>query len=187
MFDIPCVILAGGKSSRMKEDKCFLSFANTTLIEYQYNKLKQIFKYVYISSKKNKFKFPCDVILEQNKLYSPIIALDSILDNFTHQKIFIIPVDTPNISKKTIEKLLTTSRNHSICVIKTHDNKVHNLCGVFSHSIQKNIKNMINDNNHKVSILLETSDTKLCYIKNNNEFLNINTKEDYKHFINSLD
>ena len=50
--NIPCVILAGGKSSRMGEDKSLLPFPPyKTLTHYQYQRLNKIFKNVYISSK----------------------------------------------------------------------------------------------------------------------------------------
>jgi molybdopterin-guanine dinucleotide biosynthesis protein A len=44
-----CVIFAGGKSSRMGEDKSLLPFGTfSSLAEYQYNRLSNIFDIVYI-------------------------------------------------------------------------------------------------------------------------------------------
>jgi len=59
VIDIPCVIFAGGKSSRMGEDKSLLPFSSfKTLTEFQLSRLSKIFKNVYISTKeKNKFEF----------------------------------------------------------------------------------------------------------------------------------
>ena len=57
-FEITCVILSGGKSSRMGEDKSLLPFSSSqTLIQYQYDRLKPYFKNIYISSKVDKFNF----------------------------------------------------------------------------------------------------------------------------------
>jgi len=43
-FDIPCVILCGGKSSRMGEDKALLPFGEySTLVQYQYERLQSVF------------------------------------------------------------------------------------------------------------------------------------------------
>ena len=48
MIDIPCVIFAGGKSSRMGEDKALLAFGEfPTLTQFQLNKLQKIFKNVH--------------------------------------------------------------------------------------------------------------------------------------------
>ncbi|NCB12260.1 MAG: molybdenum cofactor guanylyltransferase, partial [Erysipelotrichia bacterium] len=52
MIDMPCVILCGGKSSRMKEDKTLLPFFNSnSLAQFQYDRLKLHFQNIYISSK----------------------------------------------------------------------------------------------------------------------------------------
>ena len=57
-FEIPCVILSGGKSSRMGEDKSLLPFSSSSsLIEFQYRRLEPYFKNIFISAKNDKFDF----------------------------------------------------------------------------------------------------------------------------------
>jgi len=74
MFQIPCVIFAGGKSSRMGEDKSLLPFGSfSTLTEFQLNRLQKMFKNIYISCKKSsKFDFNADFIedISQNSVYA---------------------------------------------------------------------------------------------------------------------
>ena len=69
LFEIPCVILSGGKSSRMGEDKSLLPFSSSnTLIQYQYERLKPYFKEIYISSKTiNLILLMKNLILDENK------------------------------------------------------------------------------------------------------------------------
>ena len=64
MYDIPCVIFAGGKSSRMKKDKSLLPFGGfDTLTQFQLFCLQKLFKTVYISCKdKSKFNFEASFI-----------------------------------------------------------------------------------------------------------------------------
>ena len=122
-FEITCVILSGGKSSRMGEDKSLLPFSSSkTLIQYQYDRLKPYFKNIYISSKVDKFDFLEKefLILDENKdIFSPILALDTIFDKFKNQKIFIITVDTPLVTIASISKLIEESQNYDICVAQT--------------------------------------------------------------------
>ena len=181
MLDIPCVILAGGKSSRMEEDKCFLPFKNKTLIKYQYDRLNQIFKNVYISSKVDKFNFPCKLILEDNNIFSPMVALKTILNRF--DKVFIISVDTPNISESSIKKLINSSNDFDITIAKTKDEKIHNLCGIFKNSIDHKIEEMLKDNNHKIGFLIKSVNSNIVDRFTNDEFINLNTKDDYLNFI----
>ena len=181
-FEITCVILSGGKSSRMGEDKALLPFSSSqTLIQYQYDRLKPYFKNIYISSKTDKFNFleKDSLILDKNKdIFSPILALDTIFEKFKDQKIFIITVDTPFVSVDSIYKLIKESKDYDICVAQTE--KTHNLCGVFSSNISLTIKTMIENDIHKIWFLIKNNIYKIIELPNNNEFLNINHRDDYE-------
>jgi molybdopterin-guanine dinucleotide biosynthesis protein A len=187
-FEIPCVILSGGKSSRMGEDKSFLPFSTSnTLIEYQYQRLKPYFKDIYISSKTDKFDFIDKIflILDENKdIYSPILALDTIFDKLKNQKIFIITVDTPLVTIESISELINESKNYDICIAQTE--KTHNLCGVFSSNISLSIKSMIKEDIHKIFYLIRNSNYKIIQFNNNDEFININNKNEYINSINII-
>ncbi len=182
---IPCIILSGGKSSRMGEDKSLLPFGSfQTLIEFQYDRLSKIFKNVYISSKSDKFDFPCKIVYDKSEIYSPMVALQSILQTLKDEKIFIVTVDTPFLEEATITQIISHSCNNQFDVTICKDlNKTHNLIGVFSKKILQQIDAMLDDNNHKINTLL-TQKIKLQIIsfEENLQFANINTKEDYLSF-----
>ena len=181
-FEITCVILSGGKSSRMGEDKSLLPFSSSkTLIQYQYDRLKPYFKNIYISSKVDKFDFLEKefLILDENKdIFSPILALDTIFDKFKNQKIFIITVDTPLVTIASISKLIEESQNYDICVAQTE--KTHNLCGVFSSNISLTIKNMIETDIHKINYLIKNNNYNIVNFSDNSEFININNQDEYQ-------
>ena len=187
-FEITCVILSGGKSSRMGEDKSLLPFSTSkTLIQYQYDRLKPYFKNIYISSKVDKFDFlekECLILDENKDVFSPILALDTIFKKFQNQKIFIITVDTPFVSIDTIAKLIEESKDCDICIAQTE--KTHNLCGVFSSNISLTIKTMIENDIHKIAYLIKKNKNKILKFPNNSEFLNINNKEEYEESLNYI-
>lgn len=182
-FDIPCVILCGGKSSRMGEDKALLPFSNyNTLTQYQYERLKPYFKEIYLSSKTNKFDFDANIIYDKTEdESSPLIALKSILETLNLTKAFIITVDTPFVKISTINKLITNSLSYDITIATTE--KEHNLCGVYNKSCLSFIDKMLQDNNHKVGYLLNNLKTNKIKFFDENEFLNLNKQEDYKKAI----
>lgn len=185
-FNIPCVILCGGKSSRMKEDKSLLPFANkTSLAKYQYDRLKPYFKEIYLSSKTDKFDFEANLLLEESLIYSPIIGIDSIISKLNkNDKIFLITVDTPLVKIDSISKIINCSKGYDITVAKTQ--RVHNLCGVFSSNIKHIVDNMIKNDIHKISHLLEAVRTNIVEFTNEDEFINLNHPKDYQKALNII-
>jgi len=183
---IPCVILSGGQSSRMGEDKSLMSFDDKTMIEYLYKKLSSLFKEVYISSKNDKFtnlNTPKEsLILDKNKTtFSPMIAMEAIFQTLKDDKIFIITVDTPFIKEETIKELIKKSNDFSITIAKDKQNNTHNLCGVFSRDILPIIQEMLQKNMHKINYMIKNSKNYQEIIFDDNEqFLNINTQESYQ-------
>ena len=184
-LDIPCVILSGGKSSRMGKDKSLLPFDTaSSLIQYQYNKLSKIFNKVYISSKIDKFDFQCDIIYDnkydnQEDISSPMVALHSIFTKLKDTKVFIITVDTPLILESTIKKLIDNGDNYDITIASDKE-KVHNLCGVFSNNLLETINKYIEEDMHKINFLIKnTNKSNIVLFENEKQFININTKEQY--------
>jgi len=188
-FKIPCVILCGGRSSRMGEDKSLLPFLDSnSLTQYQYDKLKTFFDEIYLSSKVDKFDFLSNkekyLILDKGEVFSPIVALQTIFSNFKSSKVFIITVDTPLISIETIEKLINESLNNDICVAQTQ--RIHNLCGVFSTDLNNFVNEMLNDDIHKVGYLLKNNITKYIKFDNDDEFINLNNKDEYNRALSII-
>lgn len=183
---IPCVILSGGRSSRMGEDKSLLPFKGfNTLIEYQYNKLSKIFTDLYISTKEDKFDFIKDdsdikLIYDDGEIFSPMVALKSIFKSLDSNKIFIITVDTPFIYEQTIKTLIEKSKSYDIVIAKD-DEKTHNLCGVFSKKTLQKVEECLNNDIHKINYLLRNSQTMELSFHDKEQFLNLNTPEEYKY------
>ncbi|QOG12303.1 molybdenum cofactor guanylyltransferase MobA [Arcobacter sp. FWKO B] len=184
-LNIPCVILSGGKSSRMGEDKSLLPFDKyNTMIEYQYKRLKPFFKETYISAKQNKFDFEANIIYDNNhEIYSPMVALEAILKYLKNdEKIFIITVDAPLVQINTILDLYKNSSSYEATVAVCEE-KIHNLCGIFSHSLYKSVTELLNNDIHKINYLLRHSNTNYIQFPENGDFANINDKTEYQNLL----
>ena len=183
--NIPIIILSGGASKRVGSDKSLLRINNKTLAQYQYDRLKTYFKNVYISAKSDKFDFKADLIFDTNTIYSPLVALETIL-TMDFERFFVIPVDTPLLSIDTIKDLISQSIDYDIVVAQS-DDKIHYLCAVFTKDIYPKVQEMIKEDNHKIKELIRHFNHKIIqYQDKEEEFLNINYKEDYYKFLKNI-
>ena len=188
MIDIPCVIFAGGKSSRMGRDKTLLPF-NTykSLTHYQYEKLSQIFKDVYISCKDSKkFGFDANFIVEDEDIYAPTIGFINIFQNLKVDRFFVISVDTPFISKGEILKILTGDKPQNDATVASLHKKMQPMCGIYHRSLEKEFIKMVKEDNHKLGYLLKNSKTTFIDFEDEELFFNINTPDEYQKALAKL-
>lgn len=184
MLDLPCVIFAGGKSSRMGEDKALLPFGSSkTLTQYQYTRLCKIFKRVYISCKESsKFNFDANFIEDKKSTdtFAPTIGFISIFDALKDDAFFALSVDTPFIDEKIISKLLEEDRKNFDATIAKTDEGLHPMCGIYHRTLESKFIKMQEENNHKLGFLLKNSQTHYLYFNEGDSFLNMNHPNEYQ-------
>jgi len=186
MYNIPCVIFAGGKSSRMGEDKALLPFANfNTLTEYQLYKLQKIFKTVYISCKdKSKFNFDANFIedVKTDNVYAPTAGFVAIFDSLHVEKFFAISVDSPFINEDIIHKLIETDSLHvgADATIAKTPLGIQPMCAIYHRSLKSKFQKMLKEDNHKLGFLLKSSNTLHVEFEDEKPFLNLNHPHQYQ-------
>ena len=182
MLNLPCVIVAGGKSSRMGSDKSLLPFGSSqTLTQYQLDKHKNNFNSLHVSCKtKDKFGFEANFIEDTKEFdeYSPLIALYSILKKF-NTPVCILSVDTPFVTLEVYEKLFTCKDDFDIIIARSPYGS-HQLCAIYSPSILPVLKEQIEANNHKIRSMLDKVKTKYIDFNDDAIFTNLNKPEDYE-------
>ena len=190
MIQIPCVIFAGGKSSRMGEDKSLLPFHSyPTLTQYQYSRLKKIFKNVYISCKdKSKFDFKAPFIedIKTKDIFAPTVGFVSIFEVLDDDSFFAISVDSPFIDECIIKKLILSDDKKNDATIAKTSFGIEPMCGIYHRSIQNSFKKMLKDENHKLGYLLKNTDTIFVDFTDNKYFLNINYPSEYQEALSKI-
>ncbi|NEW60104.1 molybdenum cofactor guanylyltransferase MobA [Sulfurovum sp. bin170] len=180
------IIFAGGKSSRMGQDKALLPFGGySTLAEYQYVKLSEIFDKVYISAKSNKFDFDCSVIEDCYEESSPLVGIVSIFESLDIEEIFILSVDAPFIDIETIEKLYENSISSKDVIVAKSSFGVEPLCAIYRRTILSKAKELLEENNHRLQALLSSVETQIVEFDRDENFMNLNHPEEYQKAINS--
>ena len=179
-YNIPLIIFAGGKSSRMGQDKALLPFGEySTLSEFQHNRLSKLFKKVYISAKENKFDFKANIIEDNYKEHSPLVGIISIFETLNVDKVFILSVDAPFVNKEVIDKLIHSNNRFDAVIAKTKSG-IQPLCGVYKRSVLPIAQEHLKGKNHRLTSLLKKVDTQFIPFKDDALFLNLNHPHEYE-------
>jgi molybdopterin-guanine dinucleotide biosynthesis protein A len=197
--DITGIILSGGKSTRMGENKSFLTFGTETVIEHIVNLMRSIFsEVVIITNEPEIYKFlNIKTYKDIFQNVGPIAGIHSGLVNSKTEKNFIISCDIPLMNADMIKSIIDQSSDSLVTAPKA-DGFIQQLCAVYNKSLIPTIEEIIQadtiDENRdsvqtkrkcKVHTLLDKIDAKI--IENieildgyhENIFLNMNRPEDY--------
>ena len=214
MTKITCIILSGGKSSRMGEDKALLKVGAKTIIEIMIDKLKPFCNEIIISADNvEKYsKFGYKVVPDKFKNSGPLAGIYSSLLESNTESNFVISCDLPLVSQNVIEKIINTDSDKEI-ILPVTNGKYHQLCGVYSKSVLERAEEILRKEeggrgeeekgrrgdgekwrkgeegkvrkkrNTSVKSLLNISEVEyvdVTSIAKENEFLNMNTVEDFE-------
>jgi len=188
MKTLPCIILAGGKSSRMGQDKALMPFGEAkSLTEYQYHKFQCHFDDVYISCKsKEKFDFEAKFLEDKGEVFAPTIALDAVFERLGCEAFFVVAVDMPFISERVLKTLLKSDYLAYDATVVSEGEQVHTLCGIYTKGFKPYLEDAIKRDHHKLKGLLSQAHTQTIPIEEKTTFDNLNHPEEYIQAIREL-
>lgn len=179
---LPCVILSGGKSSRMGSNKALLPFGGySSLAHFQHARMCEIFEYVYISCKNPLiFDFDADFITDNSEIFSPMLGIWSAFFMLKCEEIFFITVDAPLVSKESICKIVDSHTANSFATIAKTPLKMHCLIGIYRAQIMPSLEESIKKQSYRLQAMLSSTPHTLVEFDSERNFTNLNTKEEYE-------
>jgi molybdopterin-guanine dinucleotide biosynthesis protein A len=184
------VVLAGGKSKRFGDDKTTAKLGNKTLLNHTIEKIEQSFHEILIisnnetnvSNKKNVFSTKDLIEGHLGPLVGVLSAMEWIKkNNKNYNWIATFPCDTPFFDQNLIDKIKNCPKNSSkkLFFLKSGTRR-HNVFGLWSLELKEILLEDINKGQRKVEEWANKIGSEIIEIndENDNNFLNINTKED---------
>ncbi len=187
-MNVTGIILAGGKSSRMGEDKGLMLIEGIPMVEYIINVFKSLNIPILIISNNEKYQqfglpvFP-DLVHEKG----PAGGIMTALSNTKTQTNFIVSCDTPFITKELILFLLKKHQNSQI-TYPVHENRAHPLIGVYEKDTDHFFQESIEVGELKLMSILKKAKTNRVnlpssiFLNEKNCLANINTREELNTF-----
>ena len=177
------VVLAGGKSSRMGQDKALILFNEKPLLLHIANILQEVNSKVYISGKKEAYNsFPYPQIADIYPKKGPLGGIYSALE-YCKDDILVCPCDMPFINTYVLHFLLLNYDSTRINVLE-FNGQIFPTLGIYPYNIASELKKFIeNDILQLQKVLTALNAQKITYpVQPNTKryFTNLNTPEDLK-------
>ncbi len=180
--DVTGVLLAGGRSKRMGQDKAMLEIAGRPLYRRVIDLMRGLFDQVLISGERPDLELPG--IKSYPDIYpgSSLAGVHTALKAAETDWIFIAPCDMPFPDRLIFEKLLPL-RSDVSAVLPTTDGRVDAVFGLYNKSCLPIIEEMLIAENFRIQSLFARID---CRLIDTAEFpegwqlalSNVNTPED---------
>lgn len=180
MKNITGYILAGGKSSRMGEDKGFVSIDNEMFIQKIVYSLKPLVDKIVIISSNTQYNEFCEERIKDlipNK--GPVGGIATALTNSKTEKNIILSVDIPLITTEVLKWLIDNHKQFDISQV-CHQNKEMPLIAMYNKSLKEVFIQNLHNNTLKLMSVVHSVNYQNLEIPESwaTCIQNINTKED---------
>lgn len=195
--NITGVILSGGKSSRMGENKSLLKINGITVIEIILRLMEPFFEEIILSTNDpEEYKFlGLKSVEDVYRNSGPLAGIHSALKNSATEKNFVISCDVPLMSAEMIEYFLNYESRSDILISRAAG-YLQPLVGIYNKKLLPLIENILEESgrrgNHKsLHRLLDAAETTIIdpaglEFYSDELFFNMNNKDDYEAIMKRL-
>lgn len=179
-----CVILAGGKNSRMNGfPKGLLKIGPYTFMDEILHTV-QVFDRIFISANTEDYDgFGYPVIGDLIPERGPLGALHASLHMITDDPVLLVPCDTPQLRQKTILRLFQALGPDDDAVVVRCEGTVYPVIGLYRHRVLDAVTEQLSGDRYSMRYLLDHVQTVYCDLEDPEEVRNINSPDELKRFL----
>jgi molybdopterin-guanine dinucleotide biosynthesis protein A len=182
------IILAGGKSARMKENKALLPIQGVPLIQKIGQNLEHHFQEIIVSTQSAElFDFlPYRVVKDEQPGQGPLMGVLCGLEASSNPINFVIACDIPEINIPFLDRMVSYTNQYEIVVPVSGENKYEPLFAFYKKSVIPRIKDLLNQQIRQINKLFPLSKTKYIPLENTGWYYNLNSSEDYRRYVKNM-
>lgn len=196
-------ILAGGKSSRMGENKALLKTEGITFLERAlrlFGSLADFDELLVSAAEKKEYEAICShaqnqgeasgkvlgLVLDERQGYGPLEGVYRLLLASQNEWVFVAAVDMPCISREAIQYIIRCQREGAQVVLPRAAGRSHPLFGLYAKKVIPAIEEMFRQEVHKISRMQEWVPVKKVDLEESGlaeaVLANVNTPLEYETF-----
>lgn len=180
--NITAIILAGGKSTRMKTDKGLVLFKSKPLIQHVIDAISPLTPSIIIITSNpayEKFGYPCFADEIHHK--GPLAGIFTGLTHSSTQKNILLGCDMPFLTTTLLEALISDCGNEDV-LLTEHQGKAEPLCSIYDLHCIPHLRKCLEENHLKITDALQGLHTRVISFDEagwfrGNEFANMNTPD----------
>lgn len=181
-------VLAGGKSTRMGEDKAFLDFWGQSLIQRVLDVVQSVSDDVGVIGDQARFsKLGVPVYADVVRDFGPLAGIQSALRHSKHAHVIVLGCDLPLVGQSLLELLISKVPEAAVVVPLNRDGQTEQLCAVYSQEALPVVEELIAKGIHTPRAIYERVRTAYVIWEHIRElpgardfFLNVNTPAEYE-------
>lgn len=183
MIPLEIFVLAGGKSSRMGQDKGLVSFRGQPMISYVLSAVSELSADIrIITSNPDYSRFGCYLLSDLIPDIGPAGGVYTALKHADAELVLVVGCDMPLLSAKVFRELLNCSGTADI-VVAGKDGRLEPLLAVYRRSCLNKWEQLLNDGYRKMSDFFQEFDTVIFDVNtmsllNEDVFMNVNAPAD---------
>jgi len=188
--DLTGIILSGGKSSRLGEEKGLAGFNGKPLVSYAINVVKPLCGKLVVSANnqlEEYAKFGYEIVQDEFEGIGPMGGILTCLKKSESRFNLVLSCDTPFVRTALFNHLLKEAEHYQI-VVPEHDGFIEPLCAIYATNVLWELQRSVESGNFKMHDFFKKADLKTVNITsdlpfyNDDLFVNINTPKQLKGF-----
>ena len=181
------IVLAGGESRRMGENKALLPINGRPMIEHVCAQLRNQFDQILVSANEaEKYAFlECDIVRDRIPGWGPLMGMASALERSANDLNFVVACDTPDIEMPFARHLLFEAKGYDAVVPRTGARLLEPLFAVYRKTVLCVMRNLLTAGERRIRPVFDHCRVKYIEWPNSKHPQNLNTPEDYKAYLHA--
>lgn len=186
------LVLAGGRSTRMRRDKAALVYQGRTQLERAMELLAPHVERAFVSVRPDQAQDPVRArfpqIVDRHENLGPIAGIMAAQEEHPHAAWLVIACDLPLLDAATLEHLVRSRRPEKLATAyrSSHDGLPEPLCAIYEPASREAIAAYVAGGKQCPRKFLINSDVELLEEPNPRALDNVNTPEEYRSVMTNL-
>lgn len=177
-------VLAGGKSTRMGQDKALLQLESKRFIDRICEELGGFSQVLISAARKGLYEDTgFEVVYDEHQDIGPIEGIYQVLSHAQEEYVFVCAADMPFIKRELVEYMAEFISSDYDCYCLVDEDHIHPLCAIYSKKMLSVIEEQIRSGHYRLLSVLRAVRTKYIRLETScfdrRIVRNINTREEY--------